>query len=253
MFHGQTILLPPTGPLPMKSAFLKRVERIEDEAVITVYLQQGPRGSKTPIPPFHAKVLDCRYHLDFLQCSLGNIDGPPWARNANTDNDILVEVTPTEGVMVDNPFLSDTSQKEDALLEKLHDNPELIKEIPEEQWAKDMFQKKFVLENLTLDGYSEYVPDSVMALATARKLDFASRETGHPLIRKFADKLGVFAPKVENKVLDYLGLKPESRHNQHLAAVLNESRSRTQGAAGRGGRKRTRKKRKKRYHKSWSA
>jgi hypothetical protein len=247
LMFEETILLPPEGPLPTNFASFKRVRYIPNNKTIKVYPQQGPRGTKEMRPPFFAKVGDCRnYGETFLTCYLLKTDGSEATQgfhNADTDSDIIVEVDPVKGESIENPkMVRMTSEDEDELLEQIREEPSYVTAIPPMVWARPTFTEKFVVDKLPVDFFGQFIPDNVKALAAARKLDFASRETGHPLIGQLADKTGMYAPKIENRVLGYLGLPEESKRNAHLYSVLRERSRRNP----RGGKRKT--KRRSRHH-----
>jgi len=207
---GETILLPKVSPLPNTLAHYKRLARsFPDGAIVKVYYNEGARRLNGPIipSPFNAIVVDQRWN-DVTQRFLARDNS---GVDYSTVNDILVEVTPLEGTMVENPrfatLSTDKTINDDAIVAKIRDTPGFLSLLPRQIWDRPIFVQKFIAAKLALPA-GVYIPQRVKDIAAAERTDFASSLNGLPLQRKLQEKDYAHGLVSANRVRGFLGMAP---------------------------------------------
>lgn len=130
---GETILLPPSGPLPDTFSFFKRVHAIPENTVVKIHSQRLDRFVE--LTAFSSRV-----HT-YIQCvTKVPHRTEPFLLDSRRDN--IMEVDPVPGTIV-NPRLENIKGvKEDALVLAILDDNTLLKKIPIFLWERPSFLHK---------------------------------------------------------------------------------------------------------------
>jgi len=127
---GETILLPPSGPLPDTFSFFKRVREIPDDTTIKI----KHLGTFIQVTAFSSQV-----HDTYIQC-VTKVPHRTEPFLLDSRRDHIMEVDPVPGTILNPQLENITGAKEDALVLELLDNDTL--KIPTFLWKRPSFLHK---------------------------------------------------------------------------------------------------------------
>jgi hypothetical protein len=128
---GETMLVPPSGPLPDTFSFFKRVHAIPENTAIKIYSQR--LGRFVQLTTFSSQV-----HDTYIQC-VTKVPHRTEPFLLDSRRDHIMEVDPVPGTIL-NPRLENIKgEKEDALVLAILDDPSRI---PTFLWKRPSFLHK---------------------------------------------------------------------------------------------------------------